>query len=114
MSAQRKKGTAFETDVVRYLRENKIGADRIPRTGSKDQGDVVVDGNPHDWILEAKNTRTMNVASAVDEAQREADNYNEAHFSHVFGAAVIKRRMKGVEEAYVVMPLHVFSDAVLA
>ena len=72
MSAARRKGTAAETAVVRYLQANgHPNADRAPLRGANDRGDVT--GLP-DWCIEVKACREMTLAAWVDEAEREAKN----------------------------------------
>lgn len=101
MSASRRKGTAFETAVVRYLQDQGFGAcERRALSGKNDRGDIAgLDG----WTLECKAEKAISLASYVDEAQVEAVNSGTDLF-----AAVVKRRGKGVAEAYVVLPLQVF------
>lgn len=100
VSAARRKGTAFETAVVAYLQELFPSAERRALAGKLDRGDIA--GVPG-WTLELKNTRQLDLAGAVDEAEREAANAGTPLF-----AAVIKRRGKGTAAAYAVMPMHVF------
>lgn len=104
MSASRRKGTAFETAVVRYLNERGHRTERRALAGALDRGDIAgLDG----WTLECKATREIDLAGAVDEAAREAMNAGTALF-----AAVVKRRNRGVAEAYVVIPLRIWADIV--
>lgn len=101
MSASRRKGTAFETAVVNFLREAGYeSAERRALNGRNDKGDVA--GLPG-WVLECKAEKTIDLAGYMGEACREAQNANATSY-----AAVVKRRGKGVSEAYVVMPLAVF------
>jgi len=85
------RGTAFETAVANYL-----GVERRALKGAKDQGDLIVPG----WAVECKATRTLDVAGAMDEARVEAQNLGVTNY-----AAIIKRRQKGVAQAYFVMEL---------
>lgn len=104
MSASRQKGTAFETAVVRYLQDQGFGAaERRALSGKNDRGDVA--GLPG-WTLELKAEKAISLASYVDEARTEAVNAGTDLY-----AAVVKRRGKGVSEAYVVLPLQVFVKA---
>ncbi|MFK0290308.1 hypothetical protein ACIQU6_07475 [Streptomyces sp. NPDC090442] len=104
MSAARKRlGTAFESAVREYLNEGLTDrrhmAFRKAQTGYRDTGDV--DAWP--FTIEAKNHREINLASFVDQAEREAEAADTP-----FGAAVVKRRGKGAGAAYVVMSLEQF------
>lgn len=91
----KQKGTRFETEVARYL-----GVERRTLKGSQDQGDLIFPG----WTLELKATREIDLAGAVDEAAREAKNAGTALY-----AAIVKRRGKGPQSAYVVLPLALFA-----
>jgi Holliday junction resolvase len=105
MSAARRKGSAFEAEVVRYLAEHGFpDCERRVMGGSRDRGDIAgVSG----WVLEAKATRTLDLAGAMTEAKREAVNAGTARY-----AAVLKRRSHPVSDAYVVLPLSVFAELV--
>jgi len=103
MSAARRKGSAFESAVVRYLAEHGFPAcERRVMGGSRDRGDIA--GVPG-WVLEVKAARQLNLAEALREAEVEA-----AHAGTVRFAAVLKRRSHPVSDAYVVLPLHLFAD----
>lgn len=87
MSASKKKGTAWETAVVGYLRQNGVThAERRALTGNKDRGDIA--GIPG-IAIECKSAARVELASWVDEADCERDN-DGAHA----GAVWIKRRGK--------------------
>ncbi|MFD3952227.1 hypothetical protein ACFWRC_19650 [Streptomyces albidoflavus] len=92
------KGTAFETAVVTYLREHHDPrAHRNVQMGAKDIGDI--DGY-HLHAVEAKAEKTITLADYVAQANREAINAGKP-----YGCAVVKRRMKGTADAYVVRDL---------
>jgi Holliday junction resolvase len=101
----KQKGTAFETGVKKALEAAGFDARRMPLSGAKDVGDLNVHihsekGAAYKIVLECKATKSIDLASAVTEANKECDNA-EADF----GFAVIKRRMKSINDAYVVMTL---------
>lgn len=101
MSASRRKGTAFETAVVNFLREAGYdAAERRALQGRLDRGDIA--GLPG-WTLECKAEKTISLAQYMDEARAEAANAGTDLY-----AAVVKRRGKGVGEAYVIVPLSLF------
>lgn len=110
MSAtNRRAGAKWETDLLRYLRNEGYDAERLRLTGAKDEGDLCLRLGGLPFILEAKNEKQINLASYVREAEVEARNYNNARGIGLPGAnyaAVVKRRNHGVGEAYVVVPLH--------
>jgi glycosylphosphatidylinositol transamidase (GPIT) subunit GPI8 len=89
------KGTAWESALVGYLREHhNPGAHRNVQMGSRDIGDV--DGY-YLHALEAKAEKAITLADYIAQANREA-----IHAGMPFGCAVVKRRMKGVQDGYVV------------
>jgi hypothetical protein len=89
------KGTAWESAIVGYLREqHNPGARRNVQMGARDIGDI--DGY-YLHALEAKAEKSITLADYIAQANREA-----VHAGQPFGCAVVKRRMKGVGDGYVV------------
>lgn len=98
MSASKRKGTAFETAVVTYLREHGFPtAERRALAGTLDRGDIA--GIP-DVAIECKAVQAITLAAFVDETERERRNADAT-----YGITVIKRRQKSIGDAYAVMPL---------
>jgi len=100
MSRSKAKGTRFETEVTTYLRQWFPGCERRALRGRLDGGDLA--GLP--LTVECKNTRQIDLAGAVDEAEKAAANNGDAFF-----CAVIKRRLRPVGKAYAVLPLEVLA-----
>jgi Holliday junction resolvase len=101
MSASRRKGTSFETEVVRYLNEHGHPyAERRALYGGEDRGDVT--GIPG-LMIECKAVREVELAKFMDEVEVQTKN---AHAD--LGVAVVKRRMRPVKDAYVVMSFEQF------
>ncbi|MFE6518846.1 hypothetical protein [Streptomyces sp. NPDC057748] len=91
----KQKGTAWESLIVGYLREHHN--DRTHRNvqmGRLDIGDIA---GYYLHALEAKAEKEIKLPSYVAQANREAVNAGQP-----FGCAVVKRRMKGVADGYVV------------
>lgn len=101
------KGATFETDVVKWLRKMGVTADRLTKSGSKDQGDVMAIIAGQTYILELKNRQALNLPTFWKEAQIEAANYAKARELEVTPLAyvIIKRRNAGIEQAWVVQDL---------
>ena len=99
MSRNKQKGTAFETQIVRYLAEHGFPhAERRALAGVNDLGDIT--GTPG-IVWECKNQKTMNLAGWLDETMIETANANAD-----YGILVAKRRGKGnPAEQYAIMPL---------
>ncbi|MGW0468291.1 hypothetical protein ACWDX6_23950 [Streptomyces sp. NPDC003027] len=92
------KGTAWESAIVAFLREHhNPGARRNVQMGAKDIGDI--DGY-YLHALEAKAEKSITLSDYIAQANREA-----IHAGMPFGCAVVKRRMKGVADGYVVRDL---------
>jgi hypothetical protein len=90
-------GTAWETTVVRYLREWFRYAERRALAGSQDLGDIT--GIPG-VVWELKDCVRHELAQWTDETETERTNANAQ-----YGILVVKRRNKNVREAYAIMPL---------
>lgn len=112
-SASKRKGSAFERDVVHFLVDHGFPyAERAYGAGRPDDvGDI--DG-VLGFCLEAKAHKQIDLAGFVDEATREAKNADSHRppGAATYGAAVIKRRGKGTEQAYVVLELRDFARLV--
>lgn len=106
--AAKRRGAQWETDLLTYFRQRGLLAERLPKTGVKDEGDLWVHGGNMDryCVVEAKNAARITLSEWVEEAKLEA-----AHFAAARGLTfanpivVIKRRNHGVERAYVVQEL---------
>lgn len=109
MSAQRAKGTAFETLITRYLHD-RLGDDRImrmPLTGAHDRGDVAGIRTllGEKIAVEVKNHARLNLAGWIEEARVEKGNADAA-----VGVVVHKRTGRGIAMAqYVTMTLGDFA-----
>lgn len=105
MNKSKAKGTAWETRVVGYLRENGSPyAERRALSGNVDRGDV--SGIPG-VVVEAKNAKAIDLAGWVDEMVKEKANAGAA-----IGAVVFPRRNHATERAYVVMELEQFAEMI--
>lgn len=108
-ASAKKAGTAWESEIVRTLIEyGWPHAERRRLNGSHDKGDIA--GVPG-VVIEAKNTKAIDLAGAVTEANREAANAGAR-----IGAAWLKRRGKAnAINGYVVLDgitfLHLLREA---
>lgn len=92
------RGTAFESAVVAYLNEHGFPhAERRALAGAQDRGDIAGTG----LMWECKNEKTINLAGYMDEV---AAQTREGEL----GVAVVKRRGRPTQSAYVVMTLAQF------
>jgi Holliday junction resolvase len=102
-----RKGSQFETDVMKWLRNAGVIAERLTKAGAKDEGDMVVIISGETYILELKNRQTLSLPEFWREAQVEALNYAKARgigevpLSYV----VVKRRNAPIDQAWVIQDL---------
>jgi Holliday junction resolvase len=107
------RGATFETDIRDWFRNNGYDAERLARTGAKDEGDVAVraDFLGSIGVIECKAPgagNAIDLSGWTKEAQTEATHYAEARGlkrEAVLPALVIKARGKSIEDAYLVMRL---------
>ena len=104
-AANKAKGSKWENDIENYLNEVGLKARRLPLAGSKDIGDVAVELDRLVLVIEAKNTRTHDMAQYLREADVEADNYEAKYNRPTIGIVVTKTRQKGTADGRVVMTL---------
>ena len=102
-----RKGSKFETDVLKWLRQMGVLAERLTKAGSKDEGDMVAIIAGKTYILELKNRATLSLPEFWREAQVEALNYSKARglgevpLSYV----IVKRRNASIDQAWVIQDL---------
>lgn len=111
-AAAKRKGSAFETGVLKWLRDKGFTAERLRLAGKHDEGDIVcfVSGAP--YILELKATAKMDLPAFWREATAEAENYAKARNISPTPPAyiVVKRRQAGIEQAWVIQTLEKWID----
>jgi hypothetical protein len=107
------RGANFETDVRDWFRTNGYDAERLARTGAKDEGDIAIrsDFLGYVGVIEAKapgQSGRIDLPGWTREAQLEATHYAQARGikrEAVMPAVVIKARGKGIADAYLVLRL---------
>jgi Holliday junction resolvase len=102
-----RKGSQFETDVMRFLRSVGLLAERLTKAGSKDEGDIVCVVAGNTYILELKNVKKLDLPKFWSEAEVEALNYAKARgIGEVpLHYVIVKRRNSGIENAWVIQDL---------
>ena len=107
------RGATFETDLRNYFRTNGYNAERLARTGARDEGDIVVSSDflGSIGVIEAKAPGAGNkidLSGWTKEAQLEAKHYAEARglsADQITPAVFIKARGKAIADAYLVFRL---------
>lgn len=99
----KRKGTAFESEIVAFLKAQGIPAYRPAQTGRFDVGDV---HGTDPAVLQAKNYKDTVTAlrEGVDGAVIQAQNAGRP-----LGVAVVKRARRSIGDAYVVLRLSDFA-----
>lgn len=114
-SSAKRAGAQFETDVLRWLREKGMNAERLAKAGSNDEGDLVfhADGGLS-VVMELKvrrdKTSQLSLGAWHMEAVAEAENYATARGLDVVPvpALLVKRSGKSLDESFVVLRLKDF------
>ena len=107
------RGATFETDLRDYFRRNGLDAERLARTGARDEGDIAIraDFLGSIGVIEAKapgQSGRIDLSGWTKEAQLEATHYSKARGidrTAVLPAVVIKARGKSISDAYLVLRL---------
>ena len=60
--ANKRKGAAFEIDIVQFLRDKFLHAERLTKAGKDDEGDVVVRVKDLAVVLECKNEKSIDLS----------------------------------------------------
>jgi len=106
-AANKRKGSLFETSILKWLRSKGVNAERLRLAGKDDEGDIVaiVAGQP--YIFELKATVKMDLPQFWREATAEAANYAKARGLDAVPPAyvIVKRRMAGLEQSWVIQDL---------
>ena len=108
--SNKRRGAAWEIDLEDWFITNEYDAQRLPRAGVNDIGDVVLK-TPNDvYVIEAKAPQRdgrIDLSGWIKEAKVEAENYRKAKNLKIAPTplVIIKASNKGVEEAYVVQRL---------
>ncbi len=111
--SHKQRGATFETDIRDWFRGFGYDAERLARTGKRDEGDVAVrsDFLGSVGVIEAKapgSSGRIDLSGWTKEAQLEATHYAEARGldrESVLPAVIIKARGKAIADSYLVFRL---------
>lgn len=112
-ASNKRRGAAWEIDLADWLMIEGFNAQRLPRAGRNDIGDIVLPTANDMYIIEAKAPRRdgrIDLSGWLKEADVEAENYRIAKKLKIapHPLVIIKAANKGVGDAYLVQRL---SDA---
>ena len=106
--SHKQRGSKFETDLVKLFRERGYAAERLPRTGAKDEGDLAVWAWDGIHIVECKAPgagNAIDLSGWLREAETEAINWEASRPNNeetVTPVLIIKARGKPLSQAYVI------------
>jgi Holliday junction resolvase len=109
-ASNKRRGAAFEIELADWLLSQGLNAQRLPRAGRNDIGDVALP-TPNDfYVVEAKAPRRdgkIDLSGWLREADVEAENYMKAKLLKVkpHPLVIIKASNKGIGDAYLVQRL---------
>ena len=103
MSKSKAKGTAWETEVVKYLQQrgHKL-AERRALSGKLDKGDIA---GLRETVIECKAVQEFDLAGFQRELLAEMSNANAA-----LGAVFLKRPRYPIQDGYAIMPIWLWLD----
>ncbi len=108
--ANKRRGAAFEIELADWLMAQGLNAQRLPRAGRNDIGDVFLKTVNDTYVIEAKAPRRdgrIDLSGWLREADIEAENYRVAKRLLIAPSplVIIKASNKGTGDAYVVQRL---------
>ena len=109
-ASNKRRGAAFEIELADWLMTQGLNAQRLPRAGRNDIGDVFLPAVNDIYVIEAKAPRRdgkIDLSGWLREADVEAENYKKAKKLAVAPAplVIITASNKGIEDACVVQRL---------
>lgn len=103
-------GALFETNVVKFIRELGLNAERLPKAGVKDEGDLWVPRRHTGYLFELKarrnKTNQLTLGTYMAEAVREAQAWADARdrMPPVPGV-ILKRAGKPIGDSFAIFRL---------
>jgi hypothetical protein len=109
-TANKRRGAAWEIDLADWFVELDYEAQRLPRAGRNDIGDVFLKTVNDSYVIEAKAPRRdgrIDLSGWLREADIEAENYRLSKRLLLAPSplVIIKASNKGIGDAYVVQKL---------
>jgi len=102
-------GTRFETFLVNYWRNHKLGAWRLAEEGINDQGDILLSGIEQ-WTIEAKARANLNVSQTLAKAKEKSGSpWTAVVWKKLTRKGDNQRRSADGEPVVVIMSLDTFT-----
>ena len=108
MAYPQQAGKRYESELMKYMREQGWDVERLRLTGTEDEGDLLLRSGDDRHVIEAKRTKSLDLAGWVKEAQVERANYANHRGIQVptVGFVVVHyARGKGIGQSYVTTTL---------
>ena len=110
-AAGKARGSRFENDLETWMIDAGYDAQRLPRSGSKDIGDLHVRLKDETYlVIEAKNRKSLALSEWVQEAAVEAAHHEARYGRESTGIVVHKKRQASIGDSYVTVPLADFME----
>jgi len=109
-AANKRRGSQWERDLEEHLNASGLKARRLPRSGTKDIGDIAIEGSAFDIVIEAKNVRSAwdNMKQYLREADIECCNYELRYDRTTVGVVATKTRQSGPGEGRIILTVDQF------
>lgn len=109
-SANKRRGSQWERDLEEHLNGSGLKARRLPRSGTKDIGDIAIEGKNFDIVVEAKNVRSAwdSMKQYLREADVEACHYELRYNKATVGVVATKSRQSGTGEGRIILTVDQF------
>jgi Holliday junction resolvase len=111
-AANKRKGSKYEIDVLKWFRGKGYSAERLRLAGSKDEGDLVVYVAGSPYLFECKATKKIDLPQFWRELEAEVINYAVARDmkANPIGYVLVKRRNGSIEDGWVIQTLKQWSQ----
>lgn len=102
----KRKGAAFEIDVMKWFRSLGFKVERLRLAGKEDEGDVVVVVAGTTYLFECKNTARLELDEFWRQIEVEAANYaKQREVAVPLHYVLWKRKRKGINKTWVIQEL---------
>ena len=99
---QKRKGTAWESEVVKFFSRYFPAVERRVAGNQKDKGDLL--GIPF-TVVECKDHKELKLSQWTDRLWEQIENAGAVH-----GVVIVKRARKTVSESYAVLPTLLYAE----
>ena len=110
-SESKRKGSLFENQIEQWLLDSGLDAQRLPRAGAKDIGDVHVRIKGDEYlVIECKNVKRVDLNEWIRQSEVESANHQARYGRPTHPLVIHKARGKSIDQARVTMTLGSFVE----